>query len=165
MKGIFLLLGTNMGDRLTNLQLAKDHLSSFGINIVDYSSIYESAPWGDENQNWFLNMVLRVDTVYEPMELLDACLTSEQRMGRTRIKKWGERIIDIDILYYDNIATISENLTLPHPGIPMRNFTLQPMVEIAPNEKHPLLKSTQHELLEMCPDTLACFKTELEITI
>lgn len=165
MKGIFLLLGTNLGDRLSNLQQAIDHLETYGLTVVDYSSVYESAPWGDENQNWFLNMVLRVDTVYGPEELLDVCLKTEIKMGRKRFKKWGERIIDIDILYYDNQEVVTKNLTLPHPEIPMRRFTLIPMEEIATTEKHPLLKLSQKELLEKCPDPLECHKTSLEIIL
>ena len=165
MKGIFLLLGTNLGDRLANLQQATDHLCSHGLQVTDYSSIYESAPWGDENQAWFLNMILRIDTVYEPAELLNACLDTELKMGRKRIKKWGERNIDIDILYYDNYSLVSESLTLPHPGIPLRKFTLMPMAEIAPNEVHPLLNVSQQHLLESCPDPLECTITQYKINL
>lgn len=165
MNGIFLLLGTNLGDKLSNLQRAKDILDRHELTIIDYSSIYESAPWGEENQQWFLNMILRIDTKYQPDELLTVCLETEQKLGRQRIKKWGERIIDIDILYYDNYVETSKDLTLPHPGIAMRSFTLIPMVEIAPEETHPLLNMTQKELLDICPDELACNLTDLDIFI
>ena len=165
MKGIFLLLGTNLGDKLNNLQQAKNILEAYEMKVVDYSSIYESAPWGDEDQDWFLNLILRVDTIHQPDSLLEACMRAEQQMGRQRIKKWSSRIIDIDILYYDNYQMKTENLTLPHPAIQMRNFTLQPLVEIAPNETHPILKLTQQELLDICPDKLPCNRTELTINI
>lgn len=165
MKGIFLLLGSNLGDRLQQLQQAKDILEAHEMVVVDYSSIYESAPWGDENQGWFLNMVLRIDTLHEPMTLLQACLKTEQQMGRTRLKKWGERIIDVDILYYDNLITEDPELTIPHPGIALRRFTLLPMAEIAPAEIHPVLGLSQQELLDICPDPLACHKIDLHISI
>ena len=165
MNGIFLLLGTNLGDRLSNLEQAAAVLKTYEMSIVDFSSIYESAPWGDEKQGWFLNMVLRVDTLRDPESLLNACLSAEQQMGRKRYKKWGERLIDIDILYYDNLVLESERLILPHPGIPVRKFTLQPLVEVAPNELHPVLRLSQRNLLEICPDRLACHKTQMMIKV
>ena len=165
MNGIFLLLGTNLGNRLENLQKAKDILEAYEITIVDYSSIVESAPWGEGNQGWFLNMILRIDTIHEPESLLEACMKVEQQMGRQRIKKWGERIIDVDILYYHNLVQESKTLTLPHPGIQMRRFTLMPLVEIAPLEIHPLLNQSHQALLDICPDPLVCHTTSLQISI
>lgn len=165
MKGIFLLLGTNLGDRLTNLQQATAALKTYEMTVADYSSIYESAPWGDENQGWFLNMVLRVDTIHNPESLLNACLSTEIQLGRKRYKKWGERLIDIDLLYYDNFVLETEKLILPHPGIPLRQFTLQPLVEVAPHELHPVLNLTQKHLLDICPDHLECRKTEMTIKV
>ncbi len=165
MKGIFLLLGTNMGDRLVNLNQAKEMLEASTLIIVDYSAVYESAPWGDPDQGSFLNIVLRIDTVLEPEKLLEVCLATEEQMGRKRFKKWGERIIDIDILYYDNVIMESEELTIPHPGIPVRKFTLMPLAECGPNEVHPILGKTQTELLANCPDDLECSATELELEL
>jgi len=165
MKGIFLLLGTNLGDKQANLQQAINLLKDNELAIVDYSSVYESAPWGDENQGWFLNMVLRIETFLEPHQLLKVCLGTEEQMGRKRIKKWGERLIDIDILYYDNLTEEQEGLTIPHPGIAVRKFTLLPLTEIAANEKHPLLNLSQSNLLEVCPDELECRKTEIQLDI
>lgn len=165
MKGIFLLLGTNQGDKLANLQRAKDILEAYEMSVIDYSSIYESAPWGVEDQDWFLNMVLRINTIHGPENLLKICFKVETQMGRTRFKRWGERIIDIDILYYDNYSIESPELAIPHPAIQVRRFTLMPMSEIAPNEKHPLLNLSQAELLDICPDNLECKKTSLTIGI
>ncbi|MFY0607750.1 MAG: 2-amino-4-hydroxy-6-hydroxymethyldihydropteridine diphosphokinase [Cyclobacteriaceae bacterium] len=165
MKGIFLLLGTNIGDRLANLNRAKELLEASTLTIIDYSAIYESAPWGEPDQGHFLNIVLRIDTVLDPEKLLEVCLAAEEQMGRKRFKKWGERIIDIDILYYENVVLESENLTIPHPGIPMRKFTLMPLAECGPNEVHPILGSTQTELLDICPDDLECTSTELELDL
>lgn len=163
MKGIFLLLGTNMGDRIGNLQQAVDLLQEQELTLTDYSSIYESAPWGDTNQGWFLNMVVRIETLLEPQQLLDICLQTEVKMGRKRLKKWGERLIDIDILYYDNMITTEPKLVLPHPGIAMRRFTLMPMTEMAAKETHPLLNMSQEKLLEICPDPLECIKSDFEL--
>lgn len=163
MKGIFLLLGSNLGDRIQNLRTAKDLLQVQPLTLIGHSSVYESAPWGDENQGWFLNMVLKIDTILEPEELLQACLDVEAQMGRKRLKKWGERIIDIDVLYYHNEILEKNALTIPHPGIPMRRFTLMPLAEIAPDEVHPLLNETQAELLDICPDDLECRRMEIEV--
>lgn len=165
MKGIFLLLGTNLGDKLQNLQQAKNILESQAMSVIDYSSIYESAPWGEPDQDWFLNMILQVDTILQPENLLETCLKTEQQMGRERFKKWGSRLIDIDLLYYDNQKLQTAALTLPHPAIQMRKFTLLPLVEMIPHEIHPLLNRSQEELLDICPDHLTCRKTELNIKI
>ena len=165
MKGIFVLLGTNLGDKAANLMKASELLNNGEIFIVDYSSVYETAPWGNEDQGWFLNMVVRLDTLLTAEKLLITCQEIETEMGRKRIEKWGERIIDVDILYYDNLACNTETLTLPHPGIPGRKFTLIPLVELAANEIHPNLLLSQAELLAACTDPLECKKTDIEIEI
>ena len=165
MKGIYLLLGTNLGDRLENLKKAAEILESMNLSIVDYSSVYESAPWGKEDQPWFLNMVLRIDTIMPPEKLLDACLETEKRMGRVREIKLGERIIDVDILYYDNEIINEENLIIPHPGIPSRQFTLIPLVEISPDEVHPSLVKSNTQLLEKCKDSLDCKISDFELIL
>ncbi len=165
MKGIFLLLGTNLGDKAENLNTALELINNGEIFVVDYSSVYETAPWGKEDQGWFLNMVVRVDTLLTPEKLLDTCQEIETEMGRERIEKWGERVIDIDILYYDNLEISTNQLTIPHAGIPDRRFTLIPLVELAANETHPALLLTQKELLEACKDTLTCKPSDIEILI
>ncbi len=165
MKGIYLLLGTNLGDRLANLQQGASILETLDVAIVDYSSVYESAPWGNENQPWFLNMVVRIDTMLPPDRLLQTCLAVEKQMGRVRQEKWGERIIDVDILYYDNETIATEDLTIPHPGIASRRFTLMPLVEISPSEIHPSLAKTNRELLQLCEDPLACNISEHEVLL
>lgn len=165
MKGIYLLLGSNLGDRLQHLKQAASILEAHEMTITNYSSVYESAPWGNEDQPWFLNMILRVDTIHSPEKLLECCLDTEIQMGRKRHKKWGERIIDVDILYYDNEVLESESLIIPHPGIPLRRFTLMPLVEMAPNETHPLLNQTNAELLGICPDQLECHISDTEIIL
>ena len=154
-----------MGDRLENLKRAAEILETFNMTIVDYSSVYESAPWGKEDQPWFLNMVLRVDTLISADKLLDACLETERRMGRIREEKWGERIIDVDILYTENEVIEENNLMIPHPGIADRKFTLMPLVEISPNEVHPTIGKTNTELLDECKDTLECKVSEYELIL
>ena len=150
MNGIFLLLGSNIGDKQANLKKACRLLTDNGIEILKSSSIYETAPWGIENQDWFLNIGLKVKTDMDPEELLKSCLSVEEEMGRKRIQKWGSRIIDIDILYYHHQVINEPELKIPHPGIPDRRFTLVLLDELAPNEKHPILEINQHILLENC---------------
>ncbi len=150
----FLLIGTNVGQKDKNLALASSLIQQNECEIVSKSSIYESAAWGIENQNNFYNQVLKIETHLGPWELLNTVLNIEKEMGRTRTEKWAERIIDIDILYFDELIANSFDLVIPHPGIPDRKFTLIPMVEIASDKLHPKLQLTQRQLLEQCKDDL-----------
>jgi len=163
MDGIFLLLGSNVGERLNNLQEAISELKDRKIEIIEKSSVFETEPWGRSNQDWFLNVVTKIETTENPESLLRMCLDAETSLGRKREVKWGPREIDIDILYFNDIIFQSENLKVPHPGIPNRRFTLLPMVELGANMKHPGSGKTQQELLEDCDDELRVVKTELKI--
>lgn len=163
MNGIYLLLGSNLGDRLTNIKRAIELMDAHGIRVLNSSSIYETAPWGEANQGWFLNCVIQIEAPYTETQLLNKCLQIEEEMGRVREKKWGERIIDIDILYFNDVILDTETLKLPHPGIPDRRFTLLPLAELCPSELHPLLHQTQTQLLANCADTLDCRLTELQL--
>ncbi|MDH5608564.1 MAG: 2-amino-4-hydroxy-6-hydroxymethyldihydropteridine diphosphokinase [Cyclobacteriaceae bacterium] len=165
MNGIYLLLGSNIGDRQENLQQAILNLRTKGVKDIRHSLVYTSAPWGITDQDWFLNMVLEVTTVLKPEALLSACLAVEKNMGRERFRKWGPRTIDIDILYYGNQIINSDDLSLPHPGIPVRKFTLVPMNELAPKMKHPLLMRTQSQLLDECTDELECKIADITLNI
>lgn len=165
MKGVFLLLGSNLENKTENLQKAIDLLQNNEVAIVDYSSVYRSEPWGNEKQDWFLNLVLRIDTGLSPIELLEHNQLIEKKMGRVRLEKWGARIIDIDILYYDNFESKDEKLILPHPGIPSRRFTLIPLNEMIPNEIHPTFNTSQKELLDSCTDPLKCEKTGIILEV
>lgn len=158
MNGVYLLLGTNLGERLSNLSLACRLLSEGGCMIEAKSRVYETAAWGITEQPSFLNQVLKADTTLSPEDLLALLLRTEQEMGRIRHVKWGERLIDIDILYYHDVVQESTDLHIPHPQIQNRRFTLVPMVELAADEIHPTLQKTQAELLEGCPD-------DLEVTV
>lgn len=152
MSGKYLLLGSNLGDRLHNLREAKKKLGDLLLGIAEESSVYETAPWGNTNQPAFYNQVLKVTTDLRPVPLLHRLLETELEMGRKRLEKWGARIIDIDILYYDNLSINSEELTVPHPGIPYRKFTLVPLSEMAPYFVHPGTQKTNLEMLNSLRD-------------
>ena len=163
MNGVYLLLGSNIGDRLDNLRMTENHLRTDGIKILNESSIYETEPWGKSDQNWFLNVVLHIETFLQPAELLELCLAVEKKMGRKRLEKWGERLIDIDILYYHDIELSTKELVIPHLAIADRRFTLIPLCELCPDEIHPTMKLTQNKLLEKCEDVLDCRRIELKM--
>ena len=155
MKKVFLHTGSNQGDRLLNLGKARLALQQSVGTVIRSSRIYETAAWGLEGQPDFLNQAIEVHTELEPVVLLETVLGIEQEMGRVRIQKWGQRLIDIDVLYYDNLIWESDQLTLPHPHLHERNFVLLPLLDIAPGFIHPRLKKTTRELLQSCTDPLA----------
>lgn len=163
MNGIYLLLGSNMGNRMEYLREAEAQLISKGIQVIDESSIYETEPWGKKDQSWFLNIVLQIETQETPETLLTSILEIEKNLGRIREEKWGERCIDIDILYYHEQILESEHLQIPHPGIPKRRFTLIPLAEMCPLELHPSLNKSQMELLAECTDQLDCKLTDYKL--
>ena len=154
-RGIFLLLGTNLGDRFKNLETAKRLITVQAGNVEQRSSIYKTAPWGQADQPEFYNQVIKISTIHEPEQLLSRLLDVEKQIGRTRHEKWGSRIIDIDILFFDQVIVKADGLTIPHPAIQARKFTLVPMAEIAADYVHPVLKKDIRTLLEECHDTLA----------
>lgn len=163
MNGIYLLMGSNLGNRLEYLKEATRLLLASGVQVLDESSIYETEPWGQNRQDWFLNVVLEVNTSKSPIDLLDTILGIEKQLGRVRKEKWGERTIDIDILYFHNQIVNEDRLSLPHKGIKERRFTLIPLVEMMPLEIHPTLKKTQLELLAECTDPLDCNLTDYKL--
>ena len=152
MKEVYLSLGGNLGDREKNLLLAIDHLQKEGFRIISISKIYETASWGINEQPDFLNMVIKIHTDLNAEQVLEKILYIEQLMGRIREKKWGNRIIDIDILDYGNEIMDSENLKIPHPFIHERKFVLVPFTEISPEWYHPILKEEIRTLLQNCKD-------------
>ncbi|MEI6523040.1 MAG: 2-amino-4-hydroxy-6-hydroxymethyldihydropteridine diphosphokinase [Bacteroidota bacterium] len=151
---IYILLGTNLGNKLSNLSNAIEKLRSFSLFINRTSSIYKTAAWGNTNQDSFLNQVLEIETKIDPQELLKICLSIEKVMGRIRNEKWEARIIDIDILFYNDLIFTSKELNIPHEFLHKRGFTLQPLAELNPNLIHPVLKKTIRELLDNCEDNL-----------
>jgi len=152
--GVFLLLGSNLGDKKYNLATAREHIKAAIGEIITSSSIYETAAWGKTNQPAFLNQVIQVKTSVTPEQLLQKINHIESEMGRIRVEKWGERLIDIDILYYNHEVVQTEKLHIPHPGIPERRFTLMPLTEIAPDFIHPVLQKSNVSLLQLCEDSL-----------
>ncbi len=145
MSTAFLSLGSNTGDRLSVIQQAVSFLSNDNsIEILAASSFYETEPWGRKNQAWFVNAVIAVKTELSPVELLRVCQDIESKLGRDRSNevRWGERPIDIDILFYDDLVMSNEILTIPHMFVHKRAFTLVPMLEIKPDFIHPVLNKT-----------------------
>ncbi|WP_460937348.1 2-amino-4-hydroxy-6-hydroxymethyldihydropteridine diphosphokinase [Spirosoma humi] len=149
---IYLLLGANLGNRTKTLQRAVDLIAEYVGPVTQQSVLYETAPWGVTDQPTYLNQVLAVDTTLLPEDILGQTQTIEQELGRVRFEKWGARVIDIDILYYDDLVQQSDTLTIPHPYLHQRRFTLVPLAEIAPDFMHPVLLKTTTELLAECTD-------------
>lgn len=150
---VFLLLGSNLGNRLALLSQAKKQLQVYVGKIKEHSSLYESAPWGFTAEHFFLNQVVVVETVLSPEVVLETILFIEKSMGRERNELgYASRGIDIDILFYEGVCFSSAHLIIPHPHMANRRFTLLPLVEVAPKKIHPLLKCTMEELLSRCTD-------------
>jgi len=143
---VYLALGTNLGDRPANLSAAIETLP-LEIKVIAKSKIYETPPWGYENQPAFLNMAVKCETNLEPESLLKCLKQLEVQLGREQSFHWGPRLIDIDILFYDDLILESESLIIPHPRLRERAFVLVPLADIAPGFVHPVLKETIKELL------------------
>ncbi len=154
MNKTYLSLGSNEGNRMLWLQKATDLIEARCGAILQRSSVYRTAAWGITAQPDFLNMVVSVETTQTPTELLEKILGIERSLGRHRTVKWGPRIIDIDILFFNDEIIDSPGLVIPHPFLHERRFTLTPLAEIAPGLVHPKLKKTIAELLAECPDKL-----------
>lgn len=157
---VYLGLGSNLGDRQENLALARKRISESIGEIVAQSGIYETAAWGLKEQDDFLNQVICLTTGYQAPEILTKVLAAELSMGRIRKIKWGARLIDIDVLYFNDAIIKLNNLTIPHPFIQERRFVLVPLTEIAPDFVHPQLKQTNASLLEACIDTSDVIKKQ-----
>lgn len=147
-----LLLGSNLGDRQLLLQTAIHQIALEAGQVLSISSIYETAPWGTESQNGYLNQALCVETRLTPFELLATLQKIEIDLGRTRKIRWEDRVIDIDILLYENEIIHSPTLTIPHPEMQNRRFALVPVCEIARDWIHPILLSDMETILEKCKD-------------
>jgi 2-amino-4-hydroxy-6-hydroxymethyldihydropteridine diphosphokinase len=154
MNNVFLLLGSNLGDRKLFLQQAILHIAYDIAPTQKISSVYETQSWGKTDEPDYLNMVVELETELSAQTILDKILAIEQVMGRVREEKWGSRIIDIDILYYNDAIINEPGLHVPHPQLHNRRFTLEPLAEIAPDFIHPVLKKNNLWLKNELKDSL-----------
>jgi 2-amino-4-hydroxy-6-hydroxymethyldihydropteridine diphosphokinase len=152
MNTVYIQLGSNIGERKSYIAKSMDQIEENIGKIIIESSIFETIPWGNENQNNFLNSVIKINTTLDAFRVLKKSQEIENNLGRERVEKWGERTIDIDILFYNNEIINTTKLNIPHPFIQKRKFVLVPLSEIAPNYIHPTLKKNISTLLSECKD-------------
>jgi len=151
---LILSLGGNIGDVEACFKRALEEISVKLGKVEKQSSIYKTAAWGNENQPDFLNQVIIVSTDNSPIYCLQKLLEIEAKLGRIRVEKWGERIIDIDILFYNQEVINTPNLIVPHPLIQERNFILMPLSEVTTQLVHPVMNKSIKTLREECKDKL-----------
>jgi 2-amino-4-hydroxy-6-hydroxymethyldihydropteridine diphosphokinase len=144
---VYLSLGTNIGDRLVNLTAALDAMPPV-VKPLAHSPVYRTSPWGFADQPDFLNQVIKAETVLPPLELLAYLKKLEAQLGRQPSFHYGPRLIDLDILFYDDLVLKRPELIIPHPHLHERAFVLKPLVDLAPDLRHPVLGKTVKELLE-----------------
>ena len=154
MKTVYILQGSNEGDRLEILDLSVQEIEKRIGACTASSSVYESEPWGFEARQWFLNRVIVVKTDLEPLAILRELLAIELEFGRKRLDdgRYHSRTLDLDILFIDRQIISTPELEVPHPQLQNRRFTLLPLAEIAPTFLHPTLLKTMSALLSECPD-------------
>ena len=153
MSKVFLGIGTNLGDRENNLRAAIMKIEEYIGRVLNSSSLYETAPWGFNAENDFLNMVVKVETLHSPSGLLKRVLMIESILGRERNQdRYSSRVIDIDILLYDDLVIYVKGLKIPHRLMHERKFVLVPLCELAPDMIHPVLEKSMRVLLEECRD-------------
>jgi 2-amino-4-hydroxy-6-hydroxymethyldihydropteridine diphosphokinase len=155
MHSVYLLTGSNQGNRKEQLEQSIAELELHAGTIVKASAMYETEAWGIEGLPAHLNQALLLQTKLNPTELLSVIHNIENKLGRIRQQKWGVRAIDIDIIYFDDIILNLPQLAIPHPLMQQRNFVLAPLAEIAPDFVHPILLKTNKRLLEISEDKLA----------
>jgi 2-amino-4-hydroxy-6-hydroxymethyldihydropteridine diphosphokinase len=154
MEKLVLIIGGNLGDREKFICEAKNKLRQFIGEISKESKIYETAAWGGASEGNYLNQVLILETDLEPLRVLEIIQSIEQMLGRERIQKWGNRTMDIDILYFGNQVIQDYQLTVPHPYISERKFVLVPLVDVWPDFIHPIHQLSHVQLLQQLNDDL-----------
>ncbi|MGF6847205.1 2-amino-4-hydroxy-6-hydroxymethyldihydropteridine diphosphokinase [Chitinophaga sp. W3I9] len=155
MNTAILLIGGNLGDRTGNLQKAVQLIAETAGEVVQTSALYQTAPWGAVDQPDYLNQGVEIRTSLDALTLLHTLLEIERKIGRIRQEKWGSRVIDIDLIFYNDSIHSLPDLKVPHPRMHLRRFVLAPLMEIIPDYMHPVLHKTVRELAASCPDTLA----------
>ena len=164
MNKLFLITGGNIGDRKGNLEAAAALIQKQIGKIIRLSAMYETEAWGITNQPAFYNQVLEIDTLLSAREVLHLILKIEEEMGRKRTIKNAARIIDIDILFFNNEIINEHNLIIPHPEIANRRFVLLPLLELDPTKLHPSLHKTVQELLAETKDKLNAIPVQTAAT-
>lgn len=154
MNTAILLIGGNLDNRIANLQQAVQTIHQQAGKVIKASALYETAPWGNVQQPDYLNQALQIETSLEPLPLLHTLLNIERNIGRIRQQKWGARVIDIDIIFYDDQVISLPELKVPHPRMQNRRFVLVPLNEILPGLVHPVLQQNISTLLAECKDEL-----------
>lgn len=158
---VYLGLGSNIGDKKKYIESAVSRIQEIiGTKIIRSSLLYKTEPWGIKKQDYFLNSVIEIETGLKPVELLKALKDIETAAGREKRRKWHEREIDIDILFYGSIVYENDLVRIPHPELHKRNFVLVPMCELNPDFVHPVLKKNMLELLDESEDSSEVIKFE-----
>ena len=158
---VYLQLGSNIGERDKMLSISAKLISEDIGRIYIYSKIYESTPWRVDGQENYLNQIVAIQTLFSAQETLDKILKIENRLGRIRIEKWGERLIDIDIIFFNNDIIETPDLCIPHKHMHERNFVLVPLNEIASDFTHPKYKKTVAQLYDESKDAEQIVKYEV----
>jgi 2-amino-4-hydroxy-6-hydroxymethyldihydropteridine diphosphokinase len=152
LKTTYIALGSNLGDRVENLRLARERIQSPNLKLTRASSLYETEPRELLDQPWFLNQVVEAETTLFPRQLLARLLKIEQQLGRKRLAPNGPRIIDLDILLFGNMVIHGPGLEIPHPRMTERRFVLEPLAELAPGICHPRSGRGVREMLAQVMD-------------
>ena len=152
MASAYLGFGSNVGDKERNIRNAYALIMGQDIAVCETSGLYKTEPVGIVNQDWFLNSAARVETERSPWSLWEALLAVEESLGRVRTMKWGPRVIDVDILFYEDRIVEDRTLVIPHPHLHERGFVLIPLCEIAPQLSHPRLRRTITQLMASVKD-------------
>ena len=155
-QSVYILLGSNLGDRQLLINQACEMIEERCGRIVSKSRLYESEPWGFKSEHWFLNQVVVLDTEMSPDDLMDTLLEIEKELGRDRTtphEGYVSRPMDLDILYWGkDLIVEKQHVIVPHPRLHKRRFTLLPLCDVAPDYVHPILKKTNRQLLDECQD-------------